>query len=108
LYSEECLGKNPKGFLTQRVALEEEDQLRWVGEFSSHALFLQSVRLPGPSLACDPTRSLHVGWRDFSTDRLFGFVFVFCMQTAFGSGGRVSLDRRTGDGRIVEVVARVA
>ena len=40
MYSEECLGENPEGFPTQRAALEEEDQLRWVGGISSHALFL--------------------------------------------------------------------
>jgi len=37
---EECLGGNPKDFPTQREALEEEDQLRWVGGFSSHASLL--------------------------------------------------------------------
>ena len=38
--SEECLGENSKGFPTQRAALEGEDQLRWVGGFSSHASLL--------------------------------------------------------------------
>jgi len=33
--SEECLGENPKGFPTQRVALEEEGQLRFPAVRSS-------------------------------------------------------------------------
>jgi len=56
------LGENPKGFPTQRAALEEEYQLRWVGRVCSHALLLSfSLRLPGPSIACGPNRSLHAG-----------------------------------------------
>ena len=52
------LGKNPKGFPTQRAVLEEEDQLRWVGGFSSR-IVSSSVRLPGLSLACGPNHGLH-------------------------------------------------
>jgi len=52
--SEECLGENPKGFPTQRVALEEEGQLRWVGGFRhTHRFSFFAMRLLGPCLACD-------------------------------------------------------
>jgi len=39
------LGEKLKGFPTQRAALEEEDQLRWVGGFSSQALLVQVLRV---------------------------------------------------------------
>ena len=42
----QCLGKNPKGFPTQRAALEGKDQLRWAGGFPSHVSLLL--------LLCDP------------------------------------------------------
>ena len=52
--SDERLGESPEGFPTQRAALEREDQLRWMGGFSSRAsLLLSIVRFPGPSLAYD-------------------------------------------------------
>ena len=37
-------GRKPEGFPTQRVALEGEGQLRWVGGFPSRALPLLPLR----------------------------------------------------------------
>ena len=74
--SDECLGENPKGFPTQGAALEREDQLRWVGGFSSRA----SLLLP-------------------LYDSLV--IAISRVQAAFEGGGQVSLGQRAEGGRIV-------
>ena len=55
------MGENLKGFPTQRVALEGEGQLRWVGGFPSHAsrILLPSCDSLVRILACDSSCSLH-------------------------------------------------
>jgi len=57
--SEEYLGENPPGFLTQRAALEE-DQLGRVWVFLTY-IASSSAELSGLSLACVSTCSFHIG-----------------------------------------------
>jgi len=69
LCSEECLGENPKGFPTQRVAPREEGQRRWVGGFSTRASLLL--------LLCDPlVRTLRVCLL-FACERMCCTLFCF-------------------------------
>ena len=78
------MGENPKDFLTQRVALEEEGQLRWVGGFSSRASLLLPLR---DSLvrvfACDLISGLHVRVR---MDMPYFMLIVDCVVTSASRG----------------------
>ena len=98
------MGKNPKDFLTQRVALEGEDQLRWVGGFPSHVspILLPSCDSLVHVLACDSSCSLHLSGYEcpFLSN---GFWFDWTYKLLQGSDGRVSFDWRTEGGRIAEV-----
>ena len=108
--SDGCLRENPKGFPTQRAALKGEDQLQWVGGFSSCPTLLlllceSLVRVFRVILlaVCMPdgvfvASCLAACFYDLSR--------VFSCADCFGSGERVIL--RPDDGRMVEVAARVA
>jgi len=106
-----CIVKSVLGGNHQRTTLEEEDQPRWVGGFSSHALFL-----PCDSLvqALRVTLIVVCTWDEESSPRTGCLVLSWVLILPWFficklySGVVVSLNRRAGDGRIVEVAARVA
>ena len=112
--SEKCFGESPEGFLTRRAALEEEEELRWVGGFSSHVSLLlprnslvQLLRVTVFAVYTSGMKNLRCWSVVWLISRL-DFVVVSRAQTAFGGGRWVGLDRRTEGGRIVGVAARVA
>jgi len=88
---DECLGENPKG------GTEREDQLRWVGiRFSSRASLLLPLCDSVVRVLCVMSLAVCI----WVVSRRW-LVAVSRVRTAFGSGGRVSLNRRAEGGRIV-------